>query len=105
MSSTKKHDESVINEAREIVKNLKWREAKSYRGKAPHHYATNGDNDFKSLKRLADLIKEYGVTEYFYGHPDKYLHVDDKKYFGWYQPKGFWCINRAEADVYYGKQK
>lgn len=90
-------------DARRIVANLKWRNAKTYEKTAPHEYCCHYENDQREMYRLLEIMNLYGVVESFYGHKYRYFYLDDKKYFGT-GPKtrgGAWQINRCDKDKRY----
>jgi len=96
--------------AREYVSNNNWREAKTYRNTTPHEYIVNkpGHPAREDFKRMFLLIEKYGRIEKFFGKDYKYLFLDDGyKYFsadggGWQEDRV--VLNRAKADVVYGRQ-
>lgn len=96
--------------ANEYVKHQQWREAVTYRKTTPHEYIVVRRSDVgrDDFKRMFELIEKYGQVERFFGKPYTYLFLDDGyKYFaadggGWQEDR--YILNRAKADVTYGKQ-
>lgn len=96
--------------AKAYVKSVYWREAKTYRNTTPHEYIVvrQGDPRRGEFRKMFTLIEKYGKIEKFFGIDYKYLFLGDGyKYFagdggGWKENN---CIlNRAKADVVYGRQ-
>lgn len=98
--------EQDFADARRIIKNIKWRRAKTYEKTAPHEYCCHYENNQREMYRLLEIMDLYGVVERFYGHEYRYFYLDGKKYFGT-GPKvrgGAWQINRADDWRTYGEQ-
>lgn len=84
-------------------KRHEWRFAKSM-PKYPHWYITRDTSDSsKFFTHACELIELYGVTEYFYKTPRKYLYIGPYKY--WTMgapPESTIVINRCAKDDFYG---
>lgn len=96
--------------ANEYVKRQVWREAKTYRNTAPHEYivVTPSHSGRADFRHMFDLVMKYGRFEKFYGKTFLYLFLNDgyKYFFGtgdeWNE--GYTILNRAKAEITYGKQ-
>ena len=81
-----------------------WIFAKTYADKAPHEYIVRGkhtgtDDEFMAA---VDYILNYGITMYFWNHPNKYIFVDGHQY--WVMRDGAddptTILNRCNAEEY-----
>ena len=78
MTSDTMEYEGII---REFIGRCEWRWARTYVS-VPHEYIVRGKcplNDDEFVYFI-NAQRKYGVLEYFYGRPNKYLHIDGYKY-------------------------
>ena len=102
--------EEALEWARKFTSTQKWTFAKTYAKTTPHEYIVvhKGDSRRSSFKKMFEILEKYGTEEEFFGMPWIYLYLgDDYKYFaadgkGWEEDR--YILNRAKADIFYGKQ-
>ncbi len=90
-------------ELRSFISRQDWIFARTYADRAPHEYVVrhkiNGtDNEFMEI---ADHIREYGITMYFWNRPNKYIFVDGRQY--WVmgdEEDNAIVLNRCDLDRY-----
>lgn len=90
--------------ARGFVAARSWREAVTYRDKAPHEYVLrkgeSGEPGQAAFDRFITLIRRFGYADFYYRTRHIYWPVDDHRYWtmGW--PVGETVvINRARLDA------
>ena len=68
-----------------------WIFAKTYADKAPHEYIVRGKHTGTDDEFMAgvDYILNYGITMYFWNHPNKYIFMDGRQY---------WVMRDSEDD-------
>ena len=90
--------------ARSFVANRRWREAVTYREKAPHEYVVRkyevdeqGQRDFDAF---TTLIRRFGYADFYYRVRHLYWAIDEFKYWtmGW-PVEETEVINRARVDA------
>lgn len=88
-----------------FLDNAFWREAKTYREKAPHEYTLRKHCRNEDLfEAVGKFIRRNGVEEKFYQSTFTYYYYKDKKYWLMSSPYKAKLINRADADRFYGEQ-
>ena len=63
-----------------FVVNSRWRFAKTYVESYPHEYTLQSWGEVESFRRAILCIEHWGVSETFWNAEQKYLYVDDRKY-------------------------
>lgn len=94
----------------ETAGKIRWQEAKTYRDAAPHSYIVAGRTPgigWPETRRVAALIRRYGVPQKYYGNTNLYL-LDEERGVKWWA-MDFWpedtnLINMAPIDQYFGVQ-
>lgn len=90
--------------ARDFIKQLRWREATSYRETAPHEYIVrNWEADAQGhpdFNYFIILIRRFGYADYYYKVRHIYWAIDEFKYWtmGW-PVEETTVINRARLDA------
>ena len=90
--------------ARDFIARRKWREAVTYREKAPHEYALRklevdeaGHHEFA---RFIEAIRRFGYADFYYQVRHIYWAVDEFKYWTMGSPvEKTDLINRARVDA------
>ena len=74
--------EFTVNNARELISNLKWTFAKTYAKTSPHEYSVVkvGDPYRDEVVSFMKFIFDEGYEEKYYGHPFMVYKLDDRKY-------------------------
>lgn len=67
---------------KEFIEREAWTFAKTYADRAPHEYVVrskqkSSDEEFMAV---VNYVAEYGITMYFWNHPNKYIFVDGYQY-------------------------
>ena len=93
-----------------FIAERRWQFAETYAETAPHEYTVrdweHGKAPQDRFDRFVHLIRQYGVTEKFWGKPHAYLYIGDWKYWTMGAPVDeTTVINRADAnEELYGPQ-
>lgn len=98
----KKETKKLIAQVNDFIQETKWIFAKTYKDFAPHEYVVvKGGTDILAI--ITDLIKNFGVDEYFKIHGERrryrYWHNENYKY--WVMPtkdQNINIINRVPID-------
>ena len=81
-----------LNSINTFIEKQNWTFAKTYAQKAPHEYIVRNkhvgsDEEFMTM---VNYIQNYGVTMYFWNHPNKYIFLNGKQY---------WVMRVCDDDV------
>jgi hypothetical protein len=90
--------------AREFIAKRRWREAVTYRQKAPHEYVVreweNDEQGGADFDRFITMIRRFGYADFYYAVRHIYWAIDEFKYWtmGW-PIEETKVINRARVDA------
>ena len=90
--------------ARDFIARRKWREAVTYREKAPHEYALRklevDDQGQRDFDRFVVAIRRFGYADFYYQVRHLYWAVDEFKYWTMGSPvEKTDLVNRARVDA------